>query len=264
MDARGCVALITGGASGLGAATARALFDAGASVVLVDLPSSAGESVAAGLNGTSDGGAKAAFAPADVTSEADVRAAVATATGLGPLRIVVNCAGIATPGKVLGRDGVLPLEAFNRVIQVNLVGTFNVIRLAAEAMVATEPAVTDIGGPERGVIINTASVAAFEGQIGQPAYAASKGAVAAMTLPIARELARSLVRVVTIAPGIFETPMMAGLPLEAQESLGAQVPHPSRLGKPQEYAKLVAHIVDNAMLNGETVRLDGAIRMGPK
>lgn len=264
MDSRGSVALVTGGASGLGAATARRLFDDGASVVLLDLPSSAGQAVADELNGRAQAGQSAVFAPADVTSEADVRAAVGTARELGPLRIVVNCAGIATPGKVLGREGVLPLETFNRVIQVNLVGTFNVLRLAAEAMVDTEPVVTELGGPERGVIINTASVAAFDGQIGQPAYSASKGAVAAMTLPIARELARSLVRVVTIAPGIFETPMMAGLPQEAQDSLGAQVPHPSRLGKPAEYANLVAHIVDNAMLNGETIRLDGAIRMGPK
>lgn len=263
MDVAGSVALITGGASGLGAATARRLFDDGASVVLVDLPSSAGEAIAAELNAAGDD-RKAVFAPADVTNEAQVQAAVDTAMGLGPLRVVVNCAGIATPGKVLGREGVLPLDAFNRVVQVNLVGTFNVLRLAAAAMVTTEPAVTEPGGPERGVIINTASVAAFDGQIGQPAYAASKGAVAAMTLPVARELARSLVRVVTIAPGIFETPMMAGLPQEAQDSLGAQVPHPSRLGKPAEYANLVAHIVDNAMLNGETIRLDGAIRMGPK
>jgi NAD(P)-dependent dehydrogenase (short-subunit alcohol dehydrogenase family) len=278
MDATGSVALVTGGASGLGAATARRLFDDGATVVLVDLPSSAGAAFAEELNGGAmniagngqDGSPagsprkSAVFMPADVTSEADVQAAVDAATALGPLRIVVNCAGIATPGKVLGRDGVLPLAAFNRVIQVNLLGTFNVLRLAAAAMVTTEPATTKLGGPERGVIINTASVAAFEGQIGQPAYAASKGAVAAMTLPIARELARSLVRVVTIAPGIFETPMMAGLPQEAQDSLGAQVPHPSRLGRPDEYAGLVAHIVDNAMLNGETIRLDGAIRMGPK
>ena len=263
MDITGSVALITGGASGLGAATARTLFDAGASVVLLDLATSGGANLADELNRSADG-RTAVFAPADVTSEAQVQAAVDTAVGLGPLRIVVNCAGIATPGKVLGREGVLPLEAFNRVVQVNLLGTFNVLRLAAAAMVATEPAVTELGGPERGVIINTASVAAFEGQIGQPAYAASKGAVAAMTLPIARELARSLVRVVTIAPGIFETPMMAGLPQEAQDSLGAQVPHPSRLGKPQEYARLVAHIVENAMLNGEVIRLDGAIRMGPK
>ncbi|MFF1882745.1 3-hydroxyacyl-CoA dehydrogenase [Pseudarthrobacter sp. NPDC058196] len=264
MDIKGSVALVTGGASGLGAATARRLFDDGASVVLLDLASSDGQAAADELNGRAQAGQSAVFTPADVTSEAEVRAAVATAGGMGPLRIVVNCAGIATPGKVLGRDGVLPLEAFSRVVQVNLIGTFNVLRLAAEAMVATEPVATRLGGPERGVIINTASVAAFEGQIGQPAYSASKGAVAAMTLPIARELARSLVRVVTIAPGIFETPMMAGLPQEAQDSLGAQVPHPSRLGKPAEYANLVAHIVDNAMLNGETIRLDGAIRMGPR
>jgi NAD(P)-dependent dehydrogenase (short-subunit alcohol dehydrogenase family) len=279
MDVLGTVALITGGASGLGAATAKRLFDAGASVVLIDLPSSAGAAYAAELNaaalnaagnGSGDGsgsagsGARAAFVPADVTSEAEVQAAVDTAVALGPLRIVVNCAGVATPGKVLGRDGVLPLDTFNRVIQVNLIGTFNVLRLAAAAMVATEPVSTGLGGPERGVIINTASVAAFDGQIGQPAYAASKGAVAAMTLPLARELARSLVRVVTIAPGIFETPMMATLSDEAQASLGQQVPHPSRLGRPAEYANLVAHIVENAMINGETIRLDGAIRMGPK
>ncbi|HEX9226077.1 MAG TPA: SDR family NAD(P)-dependent oxidoreductase [Arthrobacter sp.] len=277
MDIKGTVALITGGASGLGAATARRLFDAGASVVLVDLPSSAGDAFAAELNawgevhvdapgagGRKEPAHKAVFVPADVTSEDQVQAAVDAAVALGPLRIVVNCAGIATPGKVLGRDGVLPLESFNRVIQINLVGTFNVIRLAAAAMAATEPAGTELGGPERGVIINTASVAAFDGQIGQPAYAASKGAVHAMTLPIARELARSLIRVVTIAPGIFETPMMAGLPQEAQDSLGQQVPHPSRLGRPAEYTNLAAHIVENAMLNGETIRLDGAIRMGPK
>ena len=282
MDIKGTVALVTGGASGLGAATARRLFDAGASVVLVDLPGSAGDAFAEELNATGGarggadirGGAgavsgaepanRAVFVPADVTSEPQVQSAVDAAAALGPLRIVVNCAGIATPGKVLGRDGVLPLENFNRVIQINLVGTFNVIRLAAAAMAATEPALSELGGPERGVIINTASVAAFDGQIGQPAYAASKGAVHAMTLPIARELARSLIRVVTIAPGIFETPMMAGLPQEAQDSLGQQVPHPSRLGRPAEYANLAAHIVDNAMLNGETIRLDGAIRMGPK
>jgi len=273
MDVLGTVALITGGASGLGAATAKRLFDAGASVVLIDLPSSAGAAYAAELNadalkagrGPGDSsGARAAFVPADVTNEAEVQAAVDTAVALGPLRIVVNCAGVATPGKVLGRDGVLPLDTFNRVIQVNLIGTFNVLRLAAAAMVLTEPVSTGLGGPERGVIINTASVAAFDGQIGQPAYSASKGAVAAMTLPLARELARSLVRVVTIAPGIFETPMMATLSDEAQASLGQQVPHPSRLGRPAEYANLVAHIVENAMINGETIRLDGAIRMGPK
>ena len=253
----GTVALITGGASGLGAATARRLHAAGAAVVLVDLPQSSGAELAAEL------GERAVFAPADVTNEEQVRAAITAAAGLGTLRIVVNCAGIGTPGKVLGRDGVLPLEQFNRVIQINLVGTFNVLRLCAEAMAASEPLAGEYG-PERGVIVNTASVAAFDGQIGQPAYAASKGAVAAMTLPVARELARSLIRVMTIAPGIFETPMLAGLPQAAQDSLGQQVPHPSRLGKATEYAALVEHIVANAMLNGETIRLDGAIRMAPK
>lgn len=267
MDIKGAVALISGGASGLGAATARRLFDAGASVVIVDLPSSNGTAYADELNSLGSSGAagsKAVFVPADVTSPEQVQVAVDTATALGPLRVVVNCAGVATPGKVLGREGVLPLETFNKVIQVNLVGTFNVLRLAAEAMVQTEPLTTEIGGPERGVIVNTASVAAFDGQIGQPAYAASKGAVAAMTLPLAREFARSLVRVVAVAPGIFETPMLAGLPQDAQDSLGQQVPHPSRLGKPAEYANLVAHIIENAMINGETIRLDGAIRMAPK
>jgi NAD(P)-dependent dehydrogenase (short-subunit alcohol dehydrogenase family) len=267
MDIKGTVALVTGGASGLGAATARRLFDAGASIVLVDLPGSAGDAYAAELNGSAGSGStapKAVFVPADVTDEAQVQAAVEAAASLGGLRIVVNCAGVATPGKVLGRDGILPLEVFTKVIQINLVGTFNVVRLAAAAMVRNEPVTTELGGPERGVIINTASVAAFEGQIGQPAYAASKGAVAAMTLPLAREFARSLIRVATIAPGIFETPMMAWLPPAAQESLGQQVPHPARLGRPAEYANLAAHIVENAMINGETIRLDGAIRMGLK
>lgn len=258
MQIKGAAALVTGGASGLGAATAACLAAAGAAVVVVDLPSSDGEACARSLGGSSR------FVPGDVTNEDEVRAAVTAAAGLGPLRIVVNCAGIATPGRVLGREGVLPLETFSRVVQVNLIGTFNVIRLAAEAMAATDPVSTDLGGPERGVIVNTASVAAFDGQIGQAAYSASKGGVQAMTLPLARELARSLIRVVTIAPGIFETPMMAGLPLEAQQSLAQQVPHPSRLGRPQEYAALVQHILENAMLNGETIRLDGAIRMAPK
>jgi NAD(P)-dependent dehydrogenase (short-subunit alcohol dehydrogenase family) len=253
MQIEGCSAIVTGGASGLGHATAQALTAAGASVVILDLPSSEGEKAAVALGPT------ARFVPGDVTDEQQVQAAVDEASGMAPLRIVVNCAGIATPGKVIGRDGVLPLAHFERVVRVNLVGTFNVIRLAAAAMVKTEPV-----GEERGVIVNTASVAAFDGQIGQPAYSASKGGVAAMTLPIARELARDLVRVMTIAPGIFETPMMAGLPQAAQDSLAAQVPHPSRLGRPSEYAALVRHIVENPMLNGEVVRLDGAIRMQPK
>jgi NAD(P)-dependent dehydrogenase (short-subunit alcohol dehydrogenase family) len=251
MDIGGAVALITGGASGLGFATATALRAAGAEVVIVDLPGSDGASQADRIG--------AAFVPADVADAAQTQAAVDIAAGLGPLRIVVCCAGIATPGKVVGRAGPLPLEDFERVIRVNLVGTFNVIRLAAARMQTVE-----LLGEERGVIVTTASVAAFDGQVGQPAYAASKAGVAGMTLPIARELASSQIRVVTIAPGIFQTPMMAGLPQAAQDSLGAQVPHPSRLGKPEEYAALVEHIVRNPMLNGETIRLDGAIRMAPR
>lgn len=257
MDVAGASAIVTGGASGLGRATARMLADAGASVIVVDLPSSSGLAYAAELGGS------ARFVPGDVTDPEQMQAAVEAASAAGPLRVAVNCAGIATPGKVLGRNGVLPLEDFARVISVNLVGTFNVTRLAAAAMAETDP-VTANGTGERGVIINTASVAAFDGQIGQPAYAASKGGVASMTLPLARELARHLVRVVTIAPGIFETPMMAGLPQDAQDSLARQVPHPSRLGRAEEYASLASHILSNQMLNGETIRLDGAIRMGPR
>ncbi|MDQ1584193.1 MAG: hypothetical protein QOF36_2247 [Microbacteriaceae bacterium] len=253
MQIDGCSALVTGAASGLGLATAHALADAGASVVILDLPGSEGEKAAVSL------GPRARFVAADVADEVQVQAAVDAAVALAPLRIVVNCAGIATAGKVLGRDGTLPIAEFERVIRVNLVGTFNVVRLAAAAMVQTEPV-----GEERGVIVNTASVAAFDGQIGQPAYSASKGGVAAMTLPIARELARERIRVMTIAPGIFETPMLAGLPQAAQDSLGAQVPHPSRLGKPGEFAALVRHILENPMLNGEVIRLDGAIRMQPR
>jgi NAD(P)-dependent dehydrogenase (short-subunit alcohol dehydrogenase family) len=252
MQISGCSALVTGGASGLGLATAQALAAAGAEVVILDLPSSKGEQIP-----------DVVFAPADVTDEAQVRAAIARATL--PLRIVVNCAGIATAERALGKEGPLPLDRFERVLRVNVVGTFNVVRLAAEAMAATEP----LGGAgqgeaERGVIVNTASVAAFDGQIGQAAYSASKGAVAAMTLPLAREFAARLIRVMTIAPGTFDTPMLAALPEAARESLGAQVPHPSRLGRPEEYAALVRHIVENPMLNGEVIRLDGAIRMQPK
>lgn len=251
MKVDGTVAITTGAASGLGRATATALHHRGARVVLIDLAASDGDAVARSL------GDSAHFVPTDVTSPDQVAHAIDFADTLGDVRILVNCAGVATPGKVLGRNGPLSLEAFERVIRINLIGTFNTIRLAAEKMAATQPI-----EEERGVIIDTASVAAFDGQIGQPAYAASKGAVAALTLPVARELARHLIRVVTIAPGIFETPMMAGLPTDAQASLARQVPHPSRLGKAAEYAALALHIVDNPMLNGETIRLDGAIRMG--
>jgi NAD(P)-dependent dehydrogenase (short-subunit alcohol dehydrogenase family) len=254
MQIQGSVAVITGGASGLGFATAKRLAGEGAQVVLVDLPGSPGAQAAERL------GAAAGFAAADVTSEADVAAALDTAAALGPIRIAVNCAGIGTPGRVIsGKGAVLPLDAFARVVTVNLIGTFNMIRLAAERIAAADP----VDG-ERGVIVNTASVAAFDGQIGQAAYSASKGGVVGMTLPIARDLADKQIRVMTIAPGLFKTPMLEGLPEEAQASLGAQVPHPSRLGDPGEYAALVEHIVRNPMLNGEVIRLDGAIRMAPR
>jgi NAD(P)-dependent dehydrogenase (short-subunit alcohol dehydrogenase family) len=254
VDITGSVALVTGGASGLGLATARRLVKAGAKAVLVDLPSSKGDEVAASLDGA------AVFAAADVTDEAAVRSAIDAAGELGPLRVVVNCAGIGTPGRLLGRDGTaFPLDPFVKVVQVNLIGTFNVIRLAAERLAAAEPV-----GEERGVIVNTASVAAYEGQIGQAAYSASKGGIVGMTLPIARDLAQRQIRVVTIAPGLFDTPLLAGLPEEARTSLGQQVPHPSRLGDPDEYGALVEHIVANPMLNGEVIRLDGAIRMAPR
>ncbi|WAX55572.1 SDR family NAD(P)-dependent oxidoreductase [Jatrophihabitans cynanchi] len=254
MQIQGSVAVVTGGASGLGFATAKRLAGEGAQVVLVDLPGSPGAQAAERL------GAAAGFAAADVTSEADVAAALDTAAALGPIRIAVNCAGIGTPGRVIsGKGAVLPLDAFARVVTVNLIGTFNMIRLAAERIAATDP----VDG-ERGVIVNTASVAAFDGQIGQAAYSASKGGVVGMTLPIARDLADKQIRVMTIAPGLFKTPMLEGLPEEAQASLGAQVPHPSRLGDPGEYAALVEHIVRNPMLNGEVIRLDGAIRMAPR
>jgi len=253
MDLSGASALVTGGASGLGLATARRLAAAGAHVVIVDLPTSAGADVAAELGG--------AFAAADVTDAAQVAAAVETATAAAPLRVVVNCAGIAPPAKVLDREGnPTPLGDFERIIRVNLIGTYNVIAQTSAAISRTEPTASG----DRGVIVNTASVAAFDGQIGQPAYSASKGGVHAMTLPIARELARHGIRVCTIAPGIMETPMLASLPQSAQESLGQQVPYPQRLGRPDEYASLVLSIVDNGYLNGETIRLDGAIRMAPK
>lgn len=247
------VALVTGGASGLGRAAVEELHAAGAAVVIADLASSNGSSVADEL------GERARFAPCDVTSVEDVGAAVDAAEQLGTLRVAVSCAGIATPGRVLGRDGPMPLEQFDAVVRVNLIGTFNVIRLAAEAIAAAEPV-----GEERGVIINTASAAAFEGQIGQAAYAASKGGVVGMTLSVARDLAGRQVRTMTIAPGLFATPMLAGLPEEVRQSLGEQTPHPRRLGEPSEYGALARHIVENPMLNGETIRLDGALRMAPR
>lgn len=253
MQVDGVVALITGGASGLGRATAERLYAAGAAVTILDLPTAAGEEVAAAL------GKRAVFAPADVRDETGVAAALDAAEQLGPLRIVVNCAGVATPGRLYGKRGPLPLDDFRRVVDINLVGTFNVLRLSAERMVALEPV-----GEERGVMICTASVASFEGQIGQAAYAASKGGVHSLTISAARDLADKLIRVESIAPGIFATPMMSGLPEDAQASLATQIPHPSRLGKPEEYAALAAHIIDNPMLNGGTIRLDGAIRMAPR
>lgn len=254
MNPGSCASLITGGASGLGLATVRRLADAGAPVTILDLPSSDGDAIARDL------GDLVTFVPADVTDPDAVAEAVAVASENGPLRIVVNCAGIGTPARVVGRDGEpADLEQFRRVIEINLIGTFNVIRLAAAEMVRH-----DAVGEERGVIVNTASAAAFDGQVGQAAYSASKGGIVGMTLPIARDLADKAIRVVTIAPGLFETPLLMGLPQEARDSLGAQVPHPSRLGAPDEYAHLVQSIVENPMLNGEVIRLDGAIRMAPR
>ncbi|MGW1992458.1 3-hydroxyacyl-CoA dehydrogenase [Embleya sp. NPDC001921] len=253
MRIEGTTALVTGGASGLGLATAELLVAKGGSVVLFDLPSSQGKGVAELL------GERAVFVPGDVTREDDVRAAMEVADADGTLAITVNCAGVADAARTVGRKGAFPLDVFARVVNINLIGTFNVLRLAAERMIGHEP----VDG-ERGVIVNTASVAAFDGQIGQAAYSASKGGIAAMTLPIARDLAGLAVRVMTIAPGLFETPLLGSLPEAARASLGAQVPHPSRLGRPAEYASLVAHIVENQMLNGEVIRLDGAIRMAPK
>ena len=246
MQIDGNTFLVAGGGSGLGAATTNMLAASGARVVVADLKGESPE------NGR--------LVETDVTDEDSVRAAVETARDLGEFRGAINCAGIASAEKVLGREGPHSLDSFSKVVQVNLVGTFNVIRLAAEAMSGNDP----LESGERGVIVNTASVAAYDGQIGQVAYAASKGGVVALTLPVARELARSGIRVMTIAPGIFDTPMMAGLPEDARISLGKQVPFPSRLGKPEEYAALVRHIVENEMLNGEVIRLDGSIRMAPR
>jgi NAD(P)-dependent dehydrogenase (short-subunit alcohol dehydrogenase family) len=248
------VAVVTGGASGLGLATTRRLLDAGAQVVVLDIRGKeAIDNLPAEL------GDRATFTQTDVTDEAAVTAAFDAAEELGPLRIVINCAGTGNAIKTLGKDGPFPLDAFRKVVEINLIGTFNVIRLGAERIAKAEPI-----GEERGVIVNTASVAAFDGQIGQAAYSASKGGVVGMTLPIARDLSRDLIRVVTIAPGLFDTPLLAGLPEPAKESLGKQVPHPSRLGKPEEYGALAIHIVENPMINGEVIRLDGAIRMAPR
>ena len=258
MEIKDAVAVVTGGASGLGLATTKRLLDAGAQVVVLDIRGKeAVDQLGAEL------GDRVTFAQTDVTDEAAVTAALDAAEALGPLRIVINCAGTGNAIKTLGKDGPFPLDAFRKVVEINLIGTFNVIRLGAERIAKTEP-IGSPDSPERGVIVNTASVAAFDGQIGQAAYSASKGGVVGMTLPIARDLSRDLIRVVTIAPGLFDTPLLAGLPEPAKESLGKQVPHPSRLGKPDEYGALAVHIVENPMLNGEVIRLDGAIRMAPR
>jgi NAD(P)-dependent dehydrogenase (short-subunit alcohol dehydrogenase family) len=249
----GTVALVTGGASGLGLATAERLAGAGAGVVILDLPSSQGEAEAKRLGGD------VKFVAADITDEDQVSAAVSAAQDLGVLRVVVNCAGIGTRARTVGKEGPFPLDDFRRVIEVNLIGTFNVIRLGASAISKAEA----VDG-ERGVVVNTASVAAFDGQIGQAGYAASKGGIVGLTLPVARDLSSLLIRVMTIAPGIFDTPLLGRTPEPIRASLGVQVPHPSRLGQPAEYAALVQHIVENPMLNGETIRLDGAIRMAPR
>ena len=255
MELRSVTAIVTGGASGLGRATAERLGAAGARVAVLDRPGSPGTDVARAL------GAAALFTPADVTSAQEVEAALRTVhERLGSPNVLVNCAGIGTALKTLGRSGPARLEDFTRVIQVNLIGTFNCIRLAAAAMARNAPTADG----ERGVIVNTASVAAFDGQIGQAAYSASKGGIVGMTLPIARDLAELGIRVVTIAPGIFDTPLLATLSEPVRASLAQQVPFPRRFGRPEEFATLVTHVIENAMLNGETIRLDGAIRMQPR
>ncbi len=253
MDVKGIAAIVTGGASGLGGGTAERLAAAGAKVTLFDLNADLGQALARKIGGH--------FVRVDVTDEAGVAGAIAEAEGVnGKARILVNCAGVGPPAKVIDREGnPLPLASFAKIVTINLLGTFNVVSKFAAALHKADPA-----GEERGVVVNTASVAAFDGQIGQAAYAASKGGVVGMTLPIARELARYGIRVMTIAPGIFWTPLLASLPQEAQDSLGAQVPFPSRLGQPDEYARLVEAIVTNPMLNGETIRIDGSIRMAPR
>lgn len=252
MQIKDHVFIITGGASGLGEGTARMLAAAGGKVVIADMQTEKGEAVASEIG--------ASFVQCDVSSETDGQAVVAKATSLGKLVGLVNCAGIATAGRTVGRNGPHPFDTYTKTIMVNLVGTFNMIRLAADAMSKNDPESTG----ERGVLISTASVAAYDGQIGQAAYAASKGGVVGMTLPIARDLAVSGIRNMTIAPGIFATPMLLGMPQEVQDSLAASVPFPSRLGLPADYAKLVRQIIENDMLNGEVIRLDGAIRMAPK
>jgi NAD(P)-dependent dehydrogenase (short-subunit alcohol dehydrogenase family) len=252
MDIAGKVFIVTGGASGLGEGTARMLAGQGGQVVIADLQADKGQALAAELGG--------AFVKCDVSQEADGQAVVAAAVALGKLMGLVNCAGIAPAVKTVGKDGAHPLAVFSKTITVNLIGSFNMIRLAAEAMCKNAPESTG----ERGVLISTASVAAYDGQIGQAAYAASKGGIVGMTLPIARDLARNGIRNMTIAPGIFGTPMLFGMPKEVQDALAAGVPFPSRLGTPQDYAKLVRHIFENDMLNGEVIRLDGAIRLAPK
>jgi NAD(P)-dependent dehydrogenase (short-subunit alcohol dehydrogenase family) len=247
--------LVSGGASGLGAATVRVLVEAGANVVIVDLNQEKGAALQAEL------GERTRFVATNVTDEAAVENAIATAVKtFGALQGAINCAGIGVGEKTVGKDGPHSLASFKKVIEVNLIGTFNMIRLAAAQMATQEP----MASGERGVIINTASIAAFDGQIGQAAYSASKGGIVGMTLPIARDLARTGIRVVTIAPGLFDTPLLAGLPEEVRQVLGAQVPFPARLGQPSEYGALAKHIIENEMLNGEVIRLDGALRMPPK
>jgi len=253
MDINGQAAIVTGAASGLGAATARALAAAGAKVAVLDVNEQAALKVATAIGGL--------VAPCDVASPKEVAAALRSAASVhGPARILVNCAGIGPAKRIVGRDGPAPLSEFERVIRVNLIGTYNCLRLAAASMLGLEP----FADGERGVIISTASVAAFEGQIGQAAYSASKGGVAALTMPAAREFAQFGIRVLAIAPGIFRTPMMHTLPQEAQDSLGASVPFPKRLGEPEEFAELVLHMVRNRYLNGGVIRLDGALRMAPR